>query len=55
VKTHFFAGSQAEKAVAKGTLKEEDLTCLKNYMHDAIGTPSGEVFDLISKGTNELK
>lgn len=36
VKIHFHTGSKAEKARAKGKLKEEDLTDLKNYMHDAL-------------------
>ncbi len=33
---HFYTGSKAEKAGAKGKLKEEDLTDLKNYMHTAL-------------------
>jgi len=33
---HFHTGSKAIEQRSKGKLKEEDLTDLKNYMHDAI-------------------
>jgi hypothetical protein len=33
---HFHTGSKAIKKRSKGKLKEEDLTDLKNYMHDAL-------------------
>jgi Protein of unknown function (DUF3313) len=36
VEIQFYTGSKAEKAGAKGKLKEDDLTDLKNYLHDAL-------------------
>ncbi len=47
VKIHFFTGSKAEKAEAKGKLKEEDLTDLKNYMHDALVKAIEERYEVV--------